>query len=89
MEYQVRVPPALCALHNFIRIYDPLEIHDFGDIQGDPDRIHEDHHTGSLAEGPASRAERNNADARRDYIAQTMWDSYQEWLRVHNDNIEL
>ncbi|CDO77576.1 hypothetical protein BN946_scf184936.g1 [Trametes cinnabarina] len=78
MKYQVRLPPALCALHNFIRIYDPSEIQDFQDVQGDPDRAPQ---TGELAEGPATRAERSRADSRRDYIAQTMWESYQGWLR--------
>ncbi|CDO77379.1 hypothetical protein BN946_scf184835.g1 [Trametes cinnabarina] len=78
MKYQVRLPPALCALHNFIRIYDPSEIQDFQDVQGDPDRAPQ---TGELAEGPATRAERSCADSRRDYIAQTMWESYQGWLR--------
>ena len=33
MEIQVRILPALCALHNFIRIYDNDEIHEFNDIE--------------------------------------------------------
>lgn len=74
MKYQVRIPPALCALHNFIRIHDPSEIEDFNDVLGDPDR------TGELAEGPATREERDRADARRDFIAESMWESYQAWL---------
>lgn len=79
MKYQVRIPPALCALHNFIRLHDPSEINDFHDVQEDPDHME---HVGELAEGPASRAERAYADARRDYIAQTMWESYQAWQRM-------
>ena len=34
MVIQVHIPPALCAVHNFIRIHDDDEIHDFlPDIQ--------------------------------------------------------
>ena len=32
MGIQAQVPPALCALHNFIRYHDPSEITDFDDV---------------------------------------------------------
>ncbi|CDO78156.1 hypothetical protein BN946_scf184541.g2 [Trametes cinnabarina] len=86
MKYQVRLPPALCALHNFIRLHDPSEINDFIDIHEDPDRPPS---TGELAQGPATRAERERANARRDYIATSMWNSYQEWARQAEEAQEM
>jgi hypothetical protein len=53
MAIQARIPPALCVVHNFIRIHDPDEIHDF--------KIHDEHVDiephGELAPGPAGRQE--------------------------------
>lgn len=77
MEIQARVPPALCALHNFIRIHDPAEINNFHDAQADRRPLQ----FGVLGAGPAGRAERNIADDRRDVIAQDMWDAYVALLR--------
>jgi hypothetical protein len=34
MEIQARIPPALCALHNFIRHHDPSEIITFDTEEG-------------------------------------------------------
>ena len=51
MAVQACIPPALCAIHNFIRIHDPGEIHDF--------EIHDEHIDiepyGELAPGPAGQ----------------------------------
>ena len=77
MEIQVRILPALCALHNFIRIYDNDEIHEFNDIEQtamqDP--------LEQLAVGPVTMRERNRAYGLHDKIAQDMWDSYQSYRR--------
>ena len=35
MEIQARIPPALCALHNFICRADPTDIDDYSDIATD------------------------------------------------------
>ena len=71
MAIQACIPPALCAIHNFICIHDPNEIHDFG--------IHDEHVDiephGELAPGPAGRQEIAWGTARRDVIAQLMWES--------------
>jgi hypothetical protein len=73
MSIQVRVPPALAAVHNFIRVHDPDEIHDFNnDAVSDLNPGY-----GELAMGPASIAERDEAGAKRDRIAQAMWGAYQ------------
>ena len=59
-------------IHNFIRIHDPDKIHDF--------EIHDEHIDiepyGELAPGPAGRQEIARGTARRDIIAQSMWESY-------------
>jgi hypothetical protein len=44
MAIQARIPPALCAVHNFICIHDPDEIHD--------EHVDIEPH-GELAPGPA------------------------------------
>jgi hypothetical protein len=73
MHIQVRIPPALGALHNFIRIHDPGEINDFTfenlrfDVDGEEG--------GDLAVGPAGAVERKRATDKRNQIAQAMWES--------------
>lgn len=77
MQIQARIPPALGAIHNFIRIHDPREIDGFEfegfNFEGDED-------VGTLAVGPAGPAERSRAVTRRDEIAQAMWDNYRRIL---------
>ena len=75
MAIQARIPPALCAVHNFIRIHDANEIDDFPpDIQDqNPGEFY-----GELAAGPAVRAEKERSEIKQDNIAQAMWESYQD-----------
>lgn len=77
LSIQSRIPPALAATHNFIRIHDPLEILDFDLEEHDPNPGE----TGELADGPAGRREKLRAEAKRDSIATAMWTSYQDYLR--------
>ena len=79
MRIQAWIPPALGAVHNFIRIHDPREINDFSFEEFYYDRDGEDF--GVLAVGPAGPAERLWATAKRDQIAQAMWDDYQRILQ--------
>jgi hypothetical protein len=79
MSIQARIPPALCAIHNFICIHDADEIHDFESVVEDP--VPGIFH-GELARGPAGAAERQRADTKRDEIAQAMWESYQELVHA-------
>jgi hypothetical protein len=53
MRIQAHIPPALGAIHNFIRIHDPGEINDFTY----EDNI-DDGQAGGLALGPANVTER-------------------------------
>ena len=73
MTIQARIPPALAAVHNFIRIHDEGEILEFEDLEdGEPG----ERDYGELAEGPPSRAEKTHSEVKRDRIAQAMWESY-------------
>ena len=76
LDIVARLPPALAALHNFIRIHDPSEINEY--LQ-DPDLAEwlEPRYVGELAGGFPDAAERLVANARRDEIAQAMWIQYQ------------
>ena len=83
LDIVARLPPALAALHNFIRVHDPNEISDF--LQDDPDDL-ELPYVGELAGGFLNAAERQMANTQRGGIAQDMWIQYQELCRQMNLN---
>jgi hypothetical protein len=81
MDIQALIPPALAALHNFIREWDPEEIHVYGNdelpnftVFPHPECV------GELAIGPVTSQERVRANERRDKIAGEMWEQYQRYL---------
>ena len=73
-EVQAKVVPALCALHNFIRVHDPDDLDD-QDWQGE---IEQQTPAPSMADlgSRINRAEQDRAIARRNQIAHDMWDDY-------------
>jgi hypothetical protein len=75
LETQAKMVPAICVLHNFIRI------HDMDDLPNVPQhsqmREGPTNHTGELG-GDISTAESNRASAFRS-IARDMWASYQAY----------
>jgi hypothetical protein len=79
MTFQARIPPALCAIHNFIRVHDPDEIHEFENGGIDGSELEDDR--GDLAEGPANFEERETAKERQEEIGNMMWRDYQLFLR--------
>ena len=86
METQTRLPPALAALHNFIRKHDPDDIADFDDSE-DPQpgtRVEGLDAEGQLADGLPGAAERQQSNRRRDRIAQELWTQYQAELSRRN-----
>jgi hypothetical protein len=87
MDTQTRLPPALAALHNFIRKHDPDDINDFDDVEDEQPgtRTEEPAREGQLADGLAGVAERRQASDRRDRIAQELWAGYQAELRRRNN----
>jgi hypothetical protein len=79
MDYQARIPAALAAIHNFIRIHDPDELEGFVEAE-DMERGFVAQ-VGELAEGQTRTAEKRRANARRDGIAAEMWEQYQALLQ--------
>jgi hypothetical protein len=74
--------PAICVLHNFIRIHD---VDDIPEIEGFRSRGQA---TGALMGlgGDISNAERNRASELRESIAKAMWASYQSIIDGQNQN---
>jgi len=84
MAVQAKVPPALAASHNFIMDHDPGDINEYlednkNDLDPNPGQPLENEF-GMLATGAVTRTEKNRATAKRDSIAQAMWDDYQDIL---------
>ena len=86
LEIQARIPAALCSIHNFIRVRthasDKPEDEDlfgthYGNHRSDPDRIAE-----------AAALMPDEPCARRDQIAQQMWDDYDEIRNERDHNPE-
>ena len=77
LEIQARIPAALCSIHNFIRTHDQLDQDedllepDYGDDCNDHDNLRE-----------AAELRPDEPSARRDQIAQQMWDDY---LKICNE----
>lgn len=74
LEIQARIPAALCSIHNFIRTHGDQLDRDENLVE--PDCINDcgdhDHVAEAAAVGP------DEPSARRDQIAQQMWDDYVE-----------
>jgi hypothetical protein len=85
MDVQAKIPPALAAVHNFIREHDTDEIHAFADVMFDPNPGYNDHGHGTRANGRMTRADKERADTKRDEIAQGKWEQYQEILRARGE----
>ena len=88
MDVQVLIPPALAALHNFIREWDPEEIHEEITGYGDNDELDYQVHphpesVGELAMGVVTPHEGEQANEKWDKIAADMWDQYQHYLKSH------
>jgi hypothetical protein len=74
MEIQARIPPALCLVHNIIRVHDPNDMMEYRDLNVSDERFTTD--TGNLANGPPTEQARTRASLRRDQIAGEMWEDY-------------
>jgi len=90
MTIQALIPPALAALHNFIRQFDPEEIHIYDDDDDDDDDESLEFQVaphpevvGELGRGMVTPAETTRANRRRDEIAHNMWEQYEVYLASH------
>jgi hypothetical protein len=80
-KIQSCIPPALCAIHNFIRRYDPMEINDLADSQDIlPPHIDLEMY-GILSEGLPTRDAREAGAQSREHIAEAMWRDYNNYLQ--------
>lgn len=73
LEKQAKLVNAICALHNFIRAYDPEDANDINITEVEralPRNLREDFAV------DVSVTEREEASKRRDQIAKAMWDQY-------------
>lgn len=83
MNIQALIPPALAALHNFIRKYDPDEIemyHDEDELEVELQMGARPEPVGELGTGYVTQQETVRANERRDRIAGAMWEQYQVYL---------
>lgn len=83
MSTQAHIPPALCMIHNVIRIHDLTEIEEFDDE--DIDDCDPNQSRSNLAEGPADREERQRATEYRDNIMATIWKDYRRICHAHQN----
>ncbi len=77
------IPAALAALHNFIRQYDPKEIHMFDDQLVDFQKGFCPESPGELEIDAVDPDEIAQADEKWDKIAGDMWEQYQQNIRDH------
>lgn len=83
MMVQARIPAALAALHNYVRLHDPedeifvVERETLLDASTSPPN---QDLPGEYRSGYVSTEERNRASVRRDQIAQELWEQYQAYL---------
>jgi hypothetical protein len=96
LSVQAHIPPALAALHNFILEHDSTDVNkylydengniDCSDNQPGMRRVEEIDFGRLAATQIISCAEKRQAEAYRDQIAQAMWDNYQHVLAEQEDD---
>jgi len=82
---QAQIPAALCAIHNFIRIHDGEEEEE---EEEEEDIVDQQNDAGDLfvRQGEGQRAENDAVVARRNNIAQKMWQEYQAILQTRQED---
>lgn len=81
MATQVKLIPALCALHNFIRLQDPADEMEITQEELD-EMLEEERATRGnegASQGGSAAAESDRASQRRDDIAHAIWIQYCEY----------
>ena len=90
MDIQARIPPALCALHNFICQHDPSDIEDYT-IMTELDYSHiwvDDPGIWDLVMHVLTAVDYGHTDEAREQIAQAMWNDYQHIVREGGEQLE-
>lgn len=98
MDVQARIPPALCALHNFICLHDPEEILPLDDEEGPEHEErygesgeHRDYggHGELSTSGVVPSPEKDRAEIKRDDLANEMWNQYLKDIQASNECTEV
>ena len=84
LKTQAKFPPALAAIHNFIRIHDPDDI-TYREAEKEASRCLPRIQPGDLGRG-ISQGERGRATKRRDDIANRMWAQYVAYRDARDGN---
>ena len=74
LETQTKIVPALCALHNFICVYNPEEKMGLEELSTRTPRLSSE----DFSHQGVSAQEKARANTKRDDIAKEMWRQYQE-----------
>jgi hypothetical protein len=82
LETQAKFPPALAAIHNFIRVHDPHDVSKEAEKEAAMRPWH--HQLGDLGGGSISWRESQRASKRRDDIANAMWRQYVAYIDVRD-----
>ena len=85
---QAQIPAALCAIHNFIRIHDSGEEEAEEEEEEEEDGMDQQYDAGDLfvRQGESQRAETDAVVARRNNIAERMWQEYQMILQQRQED---
>lgn len=86
LDTQAKMVPAMCVLHNFIHEHDSQDRIIREEMTNPSDNDIEHVALPGELGRDITTAERNRANAKRDNIAQDMWDSYQRILRRRGEN---
>ena len=76
LETQTKIIPTLCALHNFIQVYNPDEDMGVEELSAWASRLSQE----DFSHQGVSTQEKARANTKRDVIAKEMWVQYQEYL---------
>ncbi|KAG2752765.1 hypothetical protein P692DRAFT_201706839 [Suillus brevipes Sb2] len=85
MSVQARIPPALCLVHNIIRVHDPNDMMDFCEVNIDLDQPPND--TGTLAEGPPTDEACTRSHDRHEAIVLHIWEDYNAIRRERGQSV--
>lgn len=86
LETQAKFIPAMCAIHNFIRIYDPQDYDQFAAQEHNMGPAQRFIPPAENLGGYIDAAESSRATEKREEIAKAMWVSYQRILEERGEN---
>ena len=93
LDMQARIPVALCALHNFIRVHDPFEDNTINNFEDDDGLVDPGGNSQSVADAGTDEvdffADANGGNQLWNEIATCMWRDYQNILRERLEQMDI